>query len=175
MIPKGAFTLSTFSRILSFLLAIIMIAGMLPMPNAGAEEMEDHADQVVETVPDATGNTEPAATAPAPTTQLEEAVTLATSKDNTPTVIYQDSFDYTCWNNTFFTTDGIWSKEFPQFGNNSSFNSVTPVVEDGVMKLTEGMSAQFNWTRLSETFSFNSDNTYTLTFDVTVKDFGCSG
>jgi len=99
-------------------------------------------------------------------------VPAAASQDSAPTVIYQDSLDYTCWDNAFFADGGVWSKEMPQFGNNGFFTSQTPLVEDGVMKLSEGMSAQFNWTRLSEQVSFDSANTYTLTFEITIKDFG---
>ena len=54
-------------------------------------------------------------------------VPVAVTQDNTPTVIYQDSFDYTCWDDTFFA-DGIWSKEAPQFGNNANFTSTSPLV-----------------------------------------------
>ena len=104
--------------------------------------------------------------------QAEGVLPAVAAQDNVPTVIYQDSFDYTCWDNSFFAADGVWSREIPQLGNNANFTSLSPRVEDGVMKLSEGMSAQFNWTRISEQFAFDSSHTYTLTFDIAVKNFG---
>ena len=46
-------------------------------------------------------------------------VPAAASQGSTPTVIYQDSFDYTCWNNPFFTAGSVWSREMPQLGTNA--------------------------------------------------------
>lgn len=78
--------MSTFKRIMSFVLAIVMVAGMLPMPHAHADDTEEHEHQVVETVP-ATTAEEPEETTAAPTTQPVETEPAEETKAPTePTV-----------------------------------------------------------------------------------------
>ena len=87
-----------------------------------------------------------------------------------PTV-YNDSFDYEEFQGpTLYDTD-VWCAENPDSGNKANFTAVKPITENGVLKLNEGMSAQFNWAKING-FAFDAAKTYTLKFDIKITDFG---
>lgn len=91
--------------------------------------------------------------------------------EESSSIKYEDNFDYKGFSAGEVFDGKILSNEVPESGNNASFTSKTPVVENGVAKLEEGASIQFNWLKI-DGFSFDSTKTYTLTFDVKVTDFG---
>jgi len=89
------------------------------------------------------------------------------------TVIYEDEFDYDSFAGKTLFDNVVWQAEDPSSGNQAipDFYAQTPVIEDGVMKLTEGASAQFNWTGLKN-LNYSANRTLTLKFDVKITDFG---
>ena len=85
--------------------------------------------------------------------------------------VYKEHFDYQGFQAPSLFDTPVWVPENPSSGNNVGFSAACPVLANGVMKLEKGQSAQFNWTQL-ENFCFDPAATYTLTFEVTVTDFG---
>jgi len=87
-------------------------------------------------------------------------------------VEFTDSFDYLGFEDQSVSTvfsSGIWSAESK--ANGAAQDNSQPVVEDGVMRLSKGMSAQLLWTKISG-FSFDVNKTYTIKLDVKVTSFG---
>ena len=102
------------------------------------------------------------------------AATADANPDVESKVLYEQNFSSDIFENTAppaQTPEGVWVNENPTSGNGKSFTAETPRVENGVMKLQKGESAQFNWLEL-ESFTFDSQKTYTFNFDVTLTDTG---
>ncbi len=113
----------------------------------------------------------------APQFEIDEAVSyekVAKLSSNAVTMQsselpFEDAFDYDVFAGESLFDSEVWKAE--EEGGGGSYNAELPIVENGVMMLSKGMSAQFVWQKLGG-FTFSSSKTYTLKFDVKVTSFG---
>ena len=69
---------------------------------------------------------------------------------------------------------GAWCTEYEVDSDNDygNRNSTTPSFVNGAMKLERGDGIRLDWQKLSGFAAFDTNKTYTITFDVKVTDFG---
>ena len=90
-------------------------------------------------------------------------------------VVYEDSFDYAAFGAaSLYDATGMWQTEYKtdttsDYGYRTS-SQAQP--EDGVLVMNKGDGLRLNWQMLEGFETFDASKTYTITFDVKLKDFG---
>ena len=90
-------------------------------------------------------------------------------------VTYEDSFNYDGFDAVIYDSSNLWQTEYLDTKSTEAYgyyDAKQPKVTSGVLHFNEGEGVRLNWTKLQEFATFSADKTYTLTFDVTVTDFG---
>ena len=90
-------------------------------------------------------------------------------------ITYEESFDYSGFGAAIFDASNVWQTEYLDTKSTEAYgyyDATQPQPASGVLRFNEGDGVRLNWTKLQDFATFSADKTYTLTFDVTVVDFG---
>ena len=92
------------------------------------------------------------------------------------TLLFEDDFSYASFGGGgLYDGSGAWEREYATPKDSQDAGSVectAPAARDGVLYFAEGDGIRLNWQKLEGFSTFDANKTYTVTFDVTVTDFG---